>query len=115
MLTRVEFNRRGHGDRVDGVKTPRRRADAITREAWRPTFDFHTGDAGGAGAYQRERGQRTVLRDLGLLDDREKRFRARRRLCWIGQRDPGSMLSRLPAHVLDEVVPYFDPAPRAAV
>ena len=43
MLTRVEFNRRGHGDRVDGVKTPRRRADAITREAWRPTFDFHTG------------------------------------------------------------------------
>ena len=81
----------------------------------RPTFDFHTGDAGGAGAYQRERGQRTVLRDLGLLDDREKRFRARRRLCWIGQRDPGSILSRLPAHVLDEVVPYFDPAPRAAV
>ena len=72
-------------------------------------------DAGGAGAYQRERGQRTVLRDLGLLDDREKRFRARRRLCWIGQRDPGSILSRLPAHVLDEVVPYFDPAPRAAV
>ena len=45
----------------------------------------------------------------------EKRFRARRRLCWIGQRDPGSILSRLPAHVLDEVVPYFDPAPRAAV
>ena len=71
--------------------------------------------AGGAGADQRERGQRTVLRDLGLLDDREKRFRARRRLCWIGQRDPGSILSRLPAHVLDEVVPYFDPAPRAAV
>ena len=43
MLTRVEFNRRGHGDRVDGVKTPRRRADAITREARRPKFDFHTG------------------------------------------------------------------------
>ena len=52
---------------------------------------------------------------FGRFDDREKRFRARRRLCWIGQRDPGSMLSRLPAHVLDEVVPYFDPAPRAAV
>jgi len=43
VLTRVEFNRRGHGDRVDGVKTPRRRADAITREARRPTFDVHTG------------------------------------------------------------------------
>ena len=43
MLTRVEFNRRGHGDRVDGVKTPRRRADAITREARRPNFDVHTG------------------------------------------------------------------------
>lgn len=66
-------------------------------------------DAGGADAYRRERGQRTVLRGLGLLDDREKRFRARRRLCWIGQRDGGSPLSRLPAHVLDEVVPYFDP------
>ena len=39
----------------------------------------------------------------------------RRRLYWIRQRDPGSILSRLPAHVLDEVVPYFDPAPRAAV
>ena len=38
MLTRVEFNRRGHGE------TPRRRADAITRErASRPKFDFHTG------------------------------------------------------------------------
>ena len=43
MLTRVEFNRRGHGDRVDGVKTPRRRADAVTREARRPKFDVHTG------------------------------------------------------------------------
>jgi len=36
-----------------------------------------------------------------------RRFCARRRLCWIGQRDPGSLLSRLPTEILTKLLPYF--------
>ena len=36
-----------------------------------------------------------------------RRFCARRRLCWIGQRDSGSALSRLPTEILKKLVPYF--------
>ena len=39
---------------------------------------------------------------------RRMRFRYRRRLCWIGQRDEGSVLSHLPPPILDEVVQYFE-------
>ena len=36
-----------------------------------------------------------------------RQFHARRRLCWIGQRDNGSALSRLPTEILKKLVPYF--------
>ena len=44
----------------------------------------------------------------GLKREEElRRFCARRRLCWIGQRDNGSALSRLPTEILKKLVPYF--------
>ena len=47
-----------------------------------------------------------LVRVLQCEED-HRRFRARRRLCWIGQRDPGSPLSRLPLEILRKLVPYF--------
>jgi len=53
---------------------------------------------------------RRVFQDLVWalkLKEDIRRFRARRRLCWIGQRDSGSALSRLPTDILKKLVPYF--------
>ena len=53
---------------------------------------------------------RQVFQDLVWalkLKEDIRRFRARRRLCWIGQRDSGSALSRLPTDTLKKLVPYF--------
>ena len=47
-----------------------------------------------------------LVREL-KLEESVRRFRARRRLCWIGQRDSGSPLSRLPTEILRKLVPYF--------
>ena len=44
-----------------------------------------------------------LVRDLKLEED----FRARRRVCWIGQRDPASTLYCLPADILKKLEPYF--------
>ena len=56
------------------------------------------------------KGMRLRHKDLVRVlqsDEEHRRFRARRRLCWIGQRDPGSPLSRLPMEILRKLVPYF--------
>ena len=53
---------------------------------------------------------RRSLKDLVRVlqsEEEHRQFRARRRLCWIGQRDPGSPLSRLPMEILRKLVPYF--------
>ena len=44
-----------------------------------------------------------LVRDLKLEED----FRARRHVCWIGQRDPASTLYCLPADILKKLEPYF--------
>ncbi|KAH8055432.1 hypothetical protein JL722_8344 [Aureococcus anophagefferens] len=65
---------------------------------------------GGVALLRRERGERAALRKLGLLDERERRFRARRRLLWIGSSDKGSRLSRLPPSLVDAIVSCIEPA-----
>lgn len=65
-------------------------------------------NAGGYARLRSERGERAALRALGLLDEREARFRLRRRLCWIGAGDPASPLCRLCPSLIDLIVPYFD-------
>ena len=47
-----------------------------------------------------------LVRDLKLEED-VRRFRARRRVCWIGQRDPASTLYCLPTDILKKLEPYF--------
>ena len=47
-----------------------------------------------------------LVRELKLEED-VRRFRARRRLCLIGQRDPASTLYCLPTDILKKLVPYF--------
>ena len=47
-----------------------------------------------------------LVRDL-KREEEIRCFRARCRLCLIGQRDPGSLLSRLPTEILRKLVPYF--------
>ena len=104
----MEFNRRGHGE------TPRRRADAITRErASRPKFDFLTG------AYPRFDGLPLNLYDpfnLFKKASEEKKARGRNaevnngRLAMIGlfsllaeSKVPGSAQIKLSRRVLDSV------------
>ena len=56
------------------------------------------------------KGMRLRHKDLVRVlqsEEEHRQFRARRRLCWIGQRDPGSPLSRLPLEILRKLVPYF--------
>ena len=47
-----------------------------------------------------------LVRELKLEED-VRRFRARRRVCWIGQRDPASTLYCLPTDILKKLEPYF--------
>ena len=53
-----------------------------------------------------------------LFDERDVRFRARRKVLWIGNGDRGSPLSHLPPSLVDAVVEYIDidaaPAARQA-
>ena len=47
-----------------------------------------------------------LVRDLKREED-IRCFRARRRVCWIGQRDPASTLYCLPTDILKKLEPYF--------
>jgi Ulp1 family protease len=67
--------------------------------------DWETG-FNGNGIKEMRRSLKDLVRVLQCEED-HRRFRARRRLCWIGQRDPGSPLSRLPMEILRKLVPYF--------
>ena len=53
-----------------------------------------------------------------LFDERDVRFRARRKVLWIGHGDKGSPLSPPPPSLVDAVVEYIDidaaPAARQA-
>jgi len=49
---------------------------------------------------------RGLVRDL-KREEEIRCFRARCRICLIGQRDSGSVLSRLPTEILRKLVPYF--------
>ena len=55
---------------------------------------------------QMRRDFQRLVRDLKLEED-VRRFRARRRVCWIGQRDPASTLYCLPTDILKKLEPYF--------
>ena len=55
---------------------------------------------------QMRRNFKRLVRELKLEED-VRRFRARRRLCLIGQRDPASTLYCLPTDTLKMLVPYF--------